>query len=118
MKKALIAVALIGAMGASVAFADHGFGGGKGMDRMKTFLGLSDTQSAQVDSIMQEQQTKMQALRDETKQRIQVLLTPEQAAKFQQMEQQRGERKGNRMGGFQGNMQPPAAPAPGNFGGF
>jgi len=118
MKKALIITSLVALLGTSVAMADYGFGGGKGMDRLTTFLGLSDTQAAQVDSIMQDQQARMQALRDETNQRIQALLTPEQAAKFQEMEQQRGERKGNRMGGFQGNAPAPAAPAAGNWGGF
>ncbi|SEA81163.1 hypothetical protein SAMN05660964_02503 [Thiothrix caldifontis] len=116
MKKALIITSLVAMLGASAVMADYGFGGGKGMDRMKTFLGLSDTQAAQVDSIMQEQHARMQALHDETNQRIQALLTPDQAAKFQQMEQQRGERKGNRMGGApQGNMQPPAANNWGSF---
>ncbi len=88
MKKVLITTALLALLGTSAAMADHGFGGGKGMDRMKTFLGLSDTQAAQVDSIMQDQQARMQALHEETNQRIQALLTPEQATKFQEMEQQ------------------------------
>ena len=56
-----------------------------------------DPQSVQVDSIMQDQKVRMDALHEETNQRIQALLTPDQAAKFQQMEQQRSERKGNRM---------------------
>jgi hypothetical protein len=116
MKKALIITSLVAMLGTSAAMADYGFGGGKGMERMKTFLGLSDTQAAQVDSIMQEQHARMQALHDETNQRIQALLTPDQAAKFQQMEQQRGERKGNRMGGAsQSNLQPPATNNWGNF---
>lgn len=97
MKKTLIITSLVALLGASAVMADQGMGGGKGMDRMKTFLGLSDTQSVQVDSIMQDQKVRMDALREETNQRIQALLTPDQAAKFQQMEQQRSERKGNRM---------------------
>lgn len=116
MKKTLIITSLLALLGASVAMAD--FGGGRGMERMKTFLGLSDTQAAQVDSIMQDQQARMQALHDETNQRIQALLTPEQAAKFQEMQQQREQRKGNRMGGFQGNAQQPPAPVEGGWGGF
>lgn len=96
MKKALIITSLVALLGASAVMADQN-GGGKGMDRMKTFLGLSDTQSVQVDSIMQDQKVRMDALHEETNQRIQALLTPDQAAKFQQMEQQRSERKGNRM---------------------
>jgi Spy/CpxP family protein refolding chaperone len=95
MKKALIITSLVALLGASVAMADHGFGGGfgggKGLERMKTLLGLSDTQSAQVEVIMQEQKTKMEALRTETEQRIQSLLTPEQASKFADMQQKRQE---------------------------
>jgi Spy/CpxP family protein refolding chaperone len=111
MKKALIITSLVALLGASAVMADQGFGGGRGMDRMKTALGLNDTQAAQVDSIMQDQQARMQALRDETNQRIQALLTPEQAAKFQEMQQRRREHQGNKRGGsFQGNyqQQPPA----------
>lgn len=96
MKKTLMITALIAALGASVAMADHGFGG-KGVERMKTALGLSDTQAAQVDVIMQEQKTKMEALRNETQQRIQALLTPEQAAKFAEMQQQREQHRQQRM---------------------
>ena len=118
MKKALIITSLVALLGASAVMADQGFGGGRGMDRMKTALGLSDTQAAQVDSIMQEQREKMQALHEESNQRIQALLTPEQATLFQQMEQQRGERKGNRMERFQGNTQAPAAPAEAGFGSY
>ncbi|MGB3919289.1 hypothetical protein J9253_09310 [Thiothrix litoralis] len=118
MKKALIITSLVALLGASAVMADQGFGGGRGMDRMKTSLGLSDTQAAQVDSIMQDQQARMKALHEETNQRIQALLNPEQAAKFQQMEQQRGERKGNRMERFQGNEQAPAAPEAGSYGNF
>lgn len=96
MKKTLMITALVAALGASVAMADHGFGG-KGFERMKTALGLSDTQAAQVDVIMQEQKTKMEALRTETQQRIQALLTPEQAAKFAEMQQQREQHMQQRM---------------------
>lgn len=96
MKKALIITALAAMLGASVAMADHGgFGGGfggKGLDRMKTALGLSDVQATQVEVIMQEQKVKMDALRTETEQRIQTLLTPEQATKFAEMKQKREER--------------------------
>lgn len=117
MKKALIITSLVAMLGASVAMADHGFGGGfggRGMEHLKTLLGLSDTQAAQVDVIMQEQKTKMDAIRTETEQRIQTLLTPEQAAKFTEMQQKRQERMQQRQdrmgqkqqqgaGGSQGN---------------
>lgn len=96
MKKSLIATSLILLLGASAAMAGHGGFGGKGLERMKTALGLSEIQSAQVEVIMQEQRAQMQALRATTEQRIQALLTPDQAAKFAEMKQKREERKQKR----------------------
>lgn len=91
MKKVLIITSLVAALGASVAMADHGGFMGKG-DRLKDFLGLNDTQVSQVEAIMQEQKAKMDALREETDARVQAVLTPEQASKFQEMKQKRQER--------------------------
>ncbi|MEB4593309.1 hypothetical protein VSS37_20190 [Candidatus Thiothrix sp. Deng01] len=112
MKKVLVVTALAAMLGATVAMADHGFGGGfggKGMDRLKTALGLSDVQASQVDVIMQEQKAKMDALREETNQRIQALLTPDQATKFAEIQQKRQER----MQKAQQRMQNRPAPAAG-----
>ncbi|EIJ33734.1 hypothetical protein [Thiothrix nivea] len=100
MKKALIITTLAALLGASVAMADHGFGGGfggKGLDRMKTALGLSDVQASQVEVIMQEQKTQMDAIRTQTEQRIQALLTADQAAKFADMKQKREEHMQKRL---------------------
>lgn len=108
MKKVLVVTALVAMLGATVAMADHGFGG-KGMDRLKTALGLSDVQASQVDVIMQEQKAKMDALREETNQRIQALLTPDQATKFAEIQQKRQER----MQKAQQRMQNRPAPAAG-----
>ena len=114
MKKALVASALIGLLGTSVAFADHGdkdcgggFGhhGGKGMrvEMLKDKLTLTDQQVAEVDKIMQEQRGKMDEMRkqmqeqmkvnrDESDKRIAALLTPEQATTFQKMQEERQKR--------------------------
>lgn len=96
MKKVLIITSLVAALGASVAMAGPGGFMGKGADRMKEFLGLNDTQVSQVEVIMQEQKAKMDALREETDQRVMAVLTPEQATKFQEMKQKRQERMENR----------------------
>lgn len=126
MKKALIATALIGVMGMSVALADHGFGGGKGTcggkaghggfggrgvmmgEMLAEKLKLNDAQKAQLDTIKQEQSTKIEALRTqmqeqmkalhaENEAKIAAILTPEQATTFKQMQDERQKRQQERL---------------------
>ncbi len=126
MKKVLMVAALIGALGVSVVFADHGFGGGKGdcggkgghdgfggrgamMGEMLTEkLKLDDAQKAQLDTIKQEQSAKMEALRTqmqeqmkalraENETKIAAILTPEQATTFKQMQDERQKRQQERL---------------------
>lgn len=59
--------------------------------KMQEKLGLTDAQVAQMKVIMSEQHAKKKALRDETKQRMTSVMTPEQAQQFETM---RAERKG------------------------
>ena len=118
MKKALIASALIGLLGASVAFAGpgdkdcggghhrgHGGKGGPGMrvEMLKDKLTLTDQQVTEVEKIMQEQRSKMDELRkqmqeqmkanrDESEKRIAALLTPEQTTTYQKMQEERQKR--------------------------
>ena len=118
MKKALIASALIGLLGASVAFAGpgdkdcggghhrgHGGKGGSGMrvEMLKDKLTLTDQQVTEVEKIMQEQRSKMDELRkqmqeqmkanrDESEKRIAALLTPEQTTTYQKMQEERQKR--------------------------
>lgn len=121
MKKVLIIAALVSVLGASVAIAGHGGKGGRGdcggpgvrgpgmehkgmmMDMLKNKLSLNTAQAAQVETIMQEQLSKAQALQEQTRlemekmrteseSRIAALLTPEQAATFQQMQSERKQR--------------------------
>lgn len=54
--------------------------------RMKTELGLTDEQAAQLETLHQQQRTQMDALRTETRQLIQQVLTTEQATAFEQMQ--------------------------------
>jgi Spy/CpxP family protein refolding chaperone len=124
MKKALIATALIGVLGMSVAFADHGgFGGcggkgghggfgGRGGEKMGQMLTeklkLNDTQKTQLDTIIKDQQTKMEALRTQMQEQMKTLrtendakiaaiLTPEQATTFQKMQDERKQRQADRL---------------------
>jgi Spy/CpxP family protein refolding chaperone len=124
MKKALIATALIGVIGMSAAFADHGGGfgdcggkgdpagfGGRGGEKMAEMLTdklqLDDAQKAQLATIQQEQksqmdalhtqmQEQMQALRTENDSKIAAILTPEQATTFQQMQDERQKKQDER----------------------
>lgn len=67
--------------------------------RMQAELGLSAEQVSQIDSIQQEQRSQMDALHSDSQAQIKQVLTPEQAAKFEQMESQH--RRGGR-GSFDG----------------
>ena len=62
--------------------ADGKMQGGDMLAKLKTDLGLSDEQASQIESIMQEQRTAMDALRTETQNLIKAVLTTEQAAKW------------------------------------
>lgn len=96
MKQLLVVTLLAGtlaACGAAPTTTDGALGGpvqaGRHMARMQTELGLSDAQASQISSIEQAQRNKMDYLRNSTKARIRAVLTAEQAAKFDQMQQQR-----------------------------
>lgn len=59
---------------------------GNMLDRMKSDLGLTDEQAAQMQVFQQQQRTQMDALRVETRQLIKQVLTTEQAKEFDQMQ--------------------------------
>ena len=52
---------------------------------MTETLGLSEKQRAQMEIVIQTQQEKRQALREETRTSIRAILTPEQQAKVDEM---------------------------------
>jgi Spy/CpxP family protein refolding chaperone len=94
MNKMLIAVALSLAIPAGVAagMGNPGPGGphrGPNLERMTQTLGLSQEQRAQLESVIQAQQEKRQALREETRTSIRAILTPEQQAQMDEMRQTR-----------------------------
>ncbi|MCB1622463.1 MAG: hypothetical protein KDI44_17200, partial [Thiothrix sp.] len=62
MKKTLIATILL-LVTATVAMANPGFGG-RGLEAMKSALGLSDEQATQVEAIMQDERARMDAILD------------------------------------------------------
>jgi len=94
MNKILIAVALSLAIPAAVAagMGNPGPGGphrGPNLERMTETLGLSAEQRAQMETVIQTQQEKRQALREETQISIRAVLTPEQQATMDEMRQAR-----------------------------
>ena len=69
-----------------------GLGGpprGPNLERMTQTLGLSEEQRAQVEIVIQTQQEKREALREETRASIRAILTPEQQASLDEMRQAR-----------------------------
>lgn len=69
---------------------------GKKMERMAKELNLTDEQKPQVEAIMKEQHEKKQAIRKETRSRLEPILTQEQLAKFDEMKKKRKEKHKNK----------------------
>lgn len=96
MKQLLVVTLLAGtlaACGAAPTTPDGAPGGpaqaGRHMARMQADLGLTAAQASQINAIEQAQRNKMDYLRNSTHARIRAVLTAEQAAKYDQMQQQR-----------------------------
>ena len=81
MKKTIVAIVLCGLLlpAAIVAESRHP---GRHLDRLSEHLELSEEQKAQVGTIFEEQHEKHKALREEGKERINAVLTPEQQEKY------------------------------------
>lgn len=94
MKKiATVALALFTTAAlAGAANADgprHGPGSDRMVKHMTQELNLTDQQQSQMKSIFEEQGTKMSALREETKGKIDQVLTAEQQAQAKQLREER-----------------------------
>ncbi|MBU58672.1 MAG: hypothetical protein CL543_07305 [Alcanivorax sp.] len=96
MKKAttLALVLLTGATLAGTAAAEppRGPQPERMVEHMSRQLDLTDDQRARLETIFEEQGEKMRDLRDETRQRIDGVLTEEQRAKAEQLREQRQEK--------------------------
>ncbi len=101
----------ISLLAAGLMFAQQGDRRGAQPGRLARQLNLTDAQKEQLKPIMKEQAEKMRALRDqnqsqreemkklrdETDAKVRAILTPEQAAKFDELKKQgRGGRRGGR----------------------
>ncbi|MCQ8103628.1 hypothetical protein NP590_05895 [Methylomonas sp. SURF-2] len=96
-KKILIialALALPLTVGAFPGGHDGDFKGHKGdrIEHLAQKLDLSAEQKQQLQQVFEEQHAKREALRQETDQRLQTVLTPEQMAKFEDMKKERHEK--------------------------
>jgi periplasmic protein CpxP/Spy len=99
MNKKIITIALALALPFAVfAFpggqdGDHSQGHkGDRVERLTKQLDLTPEQTSQLTQIFQEQQAKREAIRQETDQRLQTVLTPEQMTKFEELKKQRHEK--------------------------
>lgn len=60
-------------------------------------LNLTEEQKPQVEALFKEQHEKIRAIREETRSRLEGILTPEQMAKFDEMKQKRKEKYKEKM---------------------
>lgn len=84
MNKSLLLVALLTVVTAPV-YAGNAQHEDRFVSRLSSELSLTPDQVGKVTAIVQEQHAKMKQAREETRQRIEAVLTPEQVAKFKAM---------------------------------
>jgi protein CpxP len=83
-------------------FAQPGMGGGGGfpeqrIERLSQALSLNSEQKTKVEAIINEQQQKCKVIREEAHASIKAVLTPEQAAKFDVIQEMRQEMRKQKM---------------------
>ncbi len=72
---------------------EHSYGHrGDRIERLAKDLDLSAEQKAKLQEVFDEEKTKREALREETHQRMQTVLTPDQMTKFEELKKQRHEK--------------------------
>ena len=91
MKK-LVIVALAIFTTSAFAYGPGHKGGEHMVERLEKKLELSEAQSTQLKAIFQEQGEKMKALHEETQDKMNKVLTPEQQEKLAEMKEKRKER--------------------------
>lgn len=101
MKKTFLAIALSFSIPAAVAFGlgsqdEYGLSRGPSVDRLAQALKLTDQQKTQLEAIFAEQGEKRRALWEETRARMQEVLTAEQLTQLDEMRQHRKGRHGGK----------------------
>ncbi|MCG8392699.1 MAG: hypothetical protein MI745_06420 [Pseudomonadales bacterium] len=91
MKK--LAIVILAVVSTSAFAMGPGHKGGERMaEHMQKQLELTDEQTAQIQTIFTEQGEKMKALHEETREKINAVLTPEQQDKLAELKEKRKER--------------------------
>ena len=70
---------------------------GKRVEHLTKTLSLNNEQKTKIEAIFNEQQQKFKALKDETHASVKAVLTPEQATKFDVMQEKRQEMRKERI---------------------
>ncbi len=97
MKKLWMLALAITILGGTPAFAnEHGMDPGKKLDKIKKDLLLTPEQESTVKGILEDYQTRMKALKQEKRDRIDAILTPEQKQKHEDMMKEWKEKKENK----------------------
>lgn len=92
MRKTIVAIILCGLLVPTTILAGSKHHGHH-LDRLTEGLGLSEEQKGQIEIIFKEQHEKHKALREEGKERISAVLTPEQQEKFEAKREERMKHK-------------------------
>ncbi|QPK64155.1 hypothetical protein IVG45_04055 [Methylomonas sp. LL1] len=105
MNKKIITIALALALPLTVAAFPGDKGGnhfethrGERVERLVKELDLSAEQKTQLEAVFEEQQAKREAIRQETHQRMQAILSPEQMTKFEDLQKNRHQKWQKRHG--------------------
>ncbi len=100
MRKIFFTLVMTAMLAPATVLAGAGGGGnaaGNPMDRMAEKLGLSEEQQSEIESIIKEQREKQAALRQETQEQINAVLTDDQLEQLKQLQQQRQEQMRKRL---------------------
>ncbi len=73
----------------------HG-GSGNRIDQLEQSLGLSELQKTELQALFEEQRRKFKAIHDETRIKMEKILTPEQMQKMQEIHMQHGKKPKHR----------------------
>jgi len=89
MKKTVLAVLMSAVLFPAITYAERGMHHERMVERMAEELDLSEEQRMQVEAVFKEQKPKFEALREETRSRIEAILNEEQRTKMERLKAER-----------------------------